>query len=169
MTSITKSIKSRLAFEVNEMFDNVNANIYIYPNSKFENGAHCPKCVDLTKLQLETMESFILTETYFRDLVKIEVIGKVTYAKKISKGKYVEGNLIVSNLFKSIESERFPNVTTGHYKTTKNITVFKTKYTMLELLLINDVLTIKVFEKPLKSSQKKILITELDQIISEFF
>jgi hypothetical protein len=169
MTSISKLIKSSLAFEVNKMFDNVNSNIYIYPNSKFENGAYYPKCIDLEKLQLETIKSFTLTETYFRDLVKIESTSKVTYAKKISKGKYVEGNLIVSNLFELIESDKFPNITTGHYKTTKNITIFKTKYTMLELLSINDVLTIKVLEKPLKSLQKKLLITELNQIILKFF
>lgn len=161
---------NNLALKIYDIFnDNPNANVYVYLNCETNNNTCIPKKVSEPKYDINNTQTIV--ETYYRDLVRIEIKenNSTIYAKKTSKGLTLNNDLIVSNSYEEIQPSQFPNVTEGDYTTTKIMKIYSTNYEMLDLLLINNVVTIKIREKPTKSSKKKKLIEELSEIRKEFF
>lgn len=147
-----------------------NINLYVYPNCESKNGEHIPKKNSTNKL--ETLDTFLVTETYFRDLIKIETTTKnVTtskYAKKKSYGETIENCFLVSTKYEEIHPNNFPN-SDGHHITKKIIKIFKTKYETLNIVSHNNTLFIEIKEIPTKTSHKKKLKEEINSAIKEFF
>jgi hypothetical protein len=161
-----------LILKISEAFYTDKSNVYIYLNCEVKDNICIPKKINISdyeKITNETTsETITVIETYFRDLVKMEFLENksVYYVKKTSNGEIINNNLIISNEFEEINSLNFPNIDSGHYKTTKITKKFNFKYDTIDLLLINDILTIKIKEKLFN---KKKLENEILEIIKKFY
>lgn len=148
-----------------------NSNVYVYPNCDSNEGIFTPKKINLTKLELSSNE-IIIEETYFRDLIKMEVTYKgkknIQYAKKKSVGEQCDNHLIVSILYDEIQESQFPN-SSGHHTVTKIVKTYETEHELINIVSHNDILLIEIKSDRIDGSHKKQLKTELKSAIKEFF
>lgn len=134
---------------ISDLQKNTNSNIYIYPEYTVSknNKIITPKKINqYNKLKKSIREKITITETYFRNLIKIETSnGNVTYAIKKTIGKCVEDSsqIIIINTYTEISENNFPN-TSGHHMCTKKIHVYNYDYDLINIVSHNDILLIEI-------------------------
>jgi hypothetical protein len=85
------------------------------------------KSVDIIKkkLKLTDGKSVIQKESYFRDIVKMEIGDNTHYCKKQTTGQLVNNMLIQNIKFNVIEECQFPNLTKYDYVSVKHMDIYE--------------------------------------------
>ena len=79
----------------------------------------------IKKMRLKNGRKIIQIESYFRDMVKIEIDDDITYYKKRVMGHMIDDILIQNIDMKIVEKYQIPNLTEYDYKIIKNITIYE--------------------------------------------
>lgn len=151
-------------------------NIYIYLNCINNENKIIPKMYSLQEIQkikknigFYNGKNITQTETFFRDLVKIEVTGDIkyhSYIKKKTTYNIIENTLILKNDIVQIEKQNFPILSKYHNIETKNIELFEMK--TIDLLIVeksDKQYQICLSVKDNSQKNKKLLLLELKHFI----
>lgn len=161
--------------DINDAYlKNSNANIYLYPNCNFtdENKIIIPCNTKNNKLNI--LKKNVIIETYYRDLIKIEIRDEQNediiinkFAKKQTFGKKYENMMLIINNYTEISNDMFPN-TIGHHLCTKKIITYDTNYTYFNILLVDGILLIEI-KNNIQMKEVKDFQKELISIIEKYF
>ena len=151
-------------------------NIHIYLDCIQNENNIVPKMYthdDIQKIKknidVSDKKNIIQTETFFRDLVKINVTGDMnyhSYIKKKTTYDFIENTLILKNDIVQIEKQNFPILSNYHNIEIKNIELFEMKTIDLLIIERNDKqyqICISVKDKSQKNN--KLLLSELKKFI----
>jgi len=149
--------------------------IYIYPHCEKNENSFTPKVYSLSdvnkikqKYSTATVKKIVQTETFFRDLVKVEINGDIesrNYIKKKILYDYL-GDVLIAKIFADpIEEQKFPILSKYHNVDIKNIEVIELSSIDILINKNNNQYQICLSIKNKSTNLKKRLASELSEIL----